>query len=335
MGRPFQSAAFSRRPAAMTTAQAIVFEAPHELSVRPLELKAFDAGDLEVEVDFSGISTGTERLLWEGTMPPFPGLAYPLVPGYETVGRVVRRGDAVPAESAAVGSHVFIPGSYSFQGVGNIFGGAGARLIVAHNRVVQVSADLGPKAVLLALAATGYHALAMGGQRQPMTAPDLIVGHGVMGRLLARIALALGQPAPTVWETQALRQDGATGYAVVHPDQDPRKDYRAIIDVSGDSSLLNGLIARLAPGGEVVLAGFYKQDLSFAFAPAFMREAQIRIAAQWKPQDLQAVTALVTSGALSLEGLITHTLPISRAREAYETAFGDPRCLKMMIDWRG
>jgi bacteriochlorophyllide a dehydrogenase len=83
-----------------------------------------------------------------------------------------------------------------------------------------------------------------------------------------------------------------------------------------------------------VLAGFYKQDLSFAFAPAFMREAQIRVAAQWKKQDLQAVTAMVESGALSLEGLITHTLPVSRAREAYEIAFRDPQCLKMMVDWR-
>ena len=44
--------------------------------------------DLEVAVSFSGISTGTERLLWEGTMPPFPGLSYPLVPGYETVGTI-------------------------------------------------------------------------------------------------------------------------------------------------------------------------------------------------------------------------------------------------------
>jgi 3-hydroxyethyl bacteriochlorophyllide a dehydrogenase len=29
--------------------------------------------------------------------------------------------------------------------------------------------------------------------------------------------------------------------------------------VSGDASLLNSLISRLAPGGEVVLAGFYKR----------------------------------------------------------------------------
>ena len=333
-----------------THAHAIVFDAPQTLAVRSLELKPFDDADLEVAVLHSGISTGTERLLWDGTMPPFPGLGYPLVPGYETVGQVVRAGPAAAAAAAAsatggvqVGSHVFIPGSYSFQGVRNIFGGAGARLIVPHDRVVPVAADLGPKAVLLALAATCYHAIAIGGQRQPVAqsgglcppliAPGLIVGHGVMGRLLARITLALGLPAPTVWETQPARRSGATGYAVVAPEDDARKDYAAVYEVSGDASLLNGLIGRLAPGGEVVLAGFYKTDLGFAFAPAFMREASIRIAAQWKKHDLLAVTALVERGALSLDGLITHTLNPGRAREAYEVAFGDPQCLKMMLDW--
>ena len=317
-----------------THAQSIVFDAPQTLSVQTLALKPFEDGDLEVEVGFSGISTGTERLLWDGTMPPFPGLGYPLVPGYETVGTVVRAGAAVEGAEVRVGSQVFIPGSYSFQGVRNIFGGAGSTLVVPHQRVVVVAPELGPKAVLLALAATCYHAVAMGGAKQPMVAPSLIVGHGVMGRLLARICLALGWPAPTVWETQAVRRAGAEGYPCMHPDEDPRKDYPAIYDVSGDASLLNGLISRLAPGGEVVLAGFYKQDLSFAFAPAFMREASLRIAAQWKKHDLLAVTELVQSGRLSLDGLITHTLSPARAREAYEVAFGDPQCLKMMLDWR-
>jgi len=317
----------------MTHASAIVFEAPQTLSVQTLELRVAQAGDLEVEVSFSGISTGTERLLWDGTMPPFPGLGYPLVPGYETVGTVVRAGAAVDGTVMPIGSHVFIPGSYSFQGVRNIFGGAGSRLIVPHDRVVRVAPELGPKAVLLALAATCFHTVSLGGTRQPMTAPELIVGHGAMGRLLARIVLALGLPAPTVWETQPVRREGATGYSVIDPTEDTRKNYNAIYDVSGDGSILNGLISRLAPAGEVVLAGFYKHDLSFAFAPAFMREAQIRVAAQWKKHDLQAVTALVESGALSLDGLITHTLNPGQAREAYETAFGDPHCLKMTMNW--
>ncbi len=316
----------------MNRARAIVFEAPRELAVRELELKPVEAGDVEVEVAYSGISTGTERLLWDGSMPPFPGLGYPLVPGYETVG-TVRHADQ--GASVQVGDWVFVPGSYSFAGVRNIFGGAGSRLVVPHERVVRVAPQLGPKAVLLALAATCYHALGSSGQGQPMRPPGLIVGHGVMGRLLARISVALGMPAPTVWETQPLRRGGAEGYAVMHPDEDARKDYASIVDVSGDSGILNTLIGRLAAGGEVVLAGFYKQDLGFAFAPAFMREAQIRIAAQWKRPDLQAVAGLVAAGALSLDGLITHTYAVDRAREAYDTAFGDPQCLKMMIDWRG
>ena len=312
------------------TAQAIVFDAPQQLSIKTLEVKAFEANDIEVDVTFSGISTGTERLLWDGTMPPFPGLGYPLVPGYETVGVVSK---VNPGSSVQIGDHVFVPGSYTFQGVRNIFGGAGSRLIVAHDRAVKVSPELGPKAVLLALAATCYHAIALGGERQPMVLPDLIVGHGVMGRLLARITVALGGTPPTVWETQQLRQSGAEGYSVVHPDDDTRKDYKAVYDVSGDSSLLNSLIMRLASGGEVVLAGFYKQDLSFAFAPAFMREAQIRAAAQWKKHDLLAVTRMVETGQLSLDGMITHTYKLSQAPEAYKVAFSDPLCLKMMLDW--
>ena len=64
--------------------------------------------------------------------------------------------------------------------------------------------------------------------------PDLIVGHGVLGRLLARIAVASGA-APIVWEAQPGRREGGRGYDVVDPQDDPRRDYRAIYDVSGDS----------------------------------------------------------------------------------------------------
>jgi 3-hydroxyethyl bacteriochlorophyllide a dehydrogenase len=313
-------------------AQAIVFEAPRSIAVRTLELAPMGAADVEVAVSFSGISTGTERLLWDGTMPPFPGLSYPLVPGYETVGTVAHMGPEVTGLS--VGDLVFLPGSYAFQGVQNIFGGSGSRLVVPHERAVKLDPAMGVKGVLLALAATAHHVFTVGREGLPLAYPDLIIGHGIMGRLLARMVVAAGQPAPVVWETQAVRQSGALGYSVIHPDQDQRKDYRCICDVSGDSGILNRVIPKMAPGGEVVLAGFYKQDLSFSYAMAFMREASIRVAAQWKKHDLGAVVAMFHDGSLPLEGLITHTETPQRAQQAYEVAFGDPQCLKMVIDWR-
>jgi 3-hydroxyethyl bacteriochlorophyllide a dehydrogenase len=93
------------------------------------------------------------------------------------------------------------------------------------------------------------------------------------------------------------------------------------------------LIRRLAPGGEIVLAGFYSAPLGFAFPPAFMREARIRVAAEWKEPDLVAVRELMATGKLSLDGLITHVEPAKHAQDAYRTAFDDPACLKMILDW--
>ncbi len=305
-------------------AQAVVFQAPKHLALRGLELRAPGAGELEVVIEFSGISTGTERLLWDGTMPAFPGMGYPLVPGYESVGCIVRAGDNT---TLAIGSRVFVPGAQCFEGVRNLFGGSASGLVVQEERIVPVKDHLGSKAVLLALAATAQHALA------DQAPPDLIIGHGVMGRLLARLTVAAGYAKPTVWEINSSRQSGSEGYAVVHPSDDSRRDYRTIYDVSGDSAVLDKAIARQAPGGEVVLAGFYKEPLSFAFAPAFMRETRIRIAAQWKREDLLAATALAHSGKLSLEGLITHVEVSARAAAAYHTAFGDADCLKMILDW--
>jgi 3-hydroxyethyl bacteriochlorophyllide a dehydrogenase len=314
-------------------ASAIVFQSPRQLSVQPLDLRPLGPGEVEVEVDFSGISTGTERLLWDGSMPAFPGMGYPLVPGYETTGHISRL-HPQGTEGLRVGDRVFVPGSYSFEGVYNLFGGAGSRLIAASTRLVKVQDALERQATLLALAATAYHSVAMGGTRDPAAPPALIVGHGIMGRLLARLTVAAGAPAPVVWETQAERRHGADGYTVIDPKDDDRKDYPAIYDVSGDASIIDSLIGRLKPGGEVVLAGFYKQDIRFAYPQAFMREATIRVASEWKRADLLATTALVHEGRLSLEGLITHTQNPGQAHEAYEQAFGDSTCLKMILDWR-
>jgi bacteriochlorophyllide a dehydrogenase len=259
-------------------------------------------------------------------MPPFPGMGYPLVPGYESVGRVSAAGERA---GRSVGQHVFVPGARCFGPVRGLFGGAAARVVVPGQRAIPIDAELGERGVLLALAATAYHALA-----PPLAAPDLIVGHGVLGRLLARVALAVSGAAPVVWERDERRAGGATGYTVLQPDADPRRDYRTIYDVSGDPGLLDTLIARLAPGGEIVLAGFYSERLSFAFPAAFMREARLRVAAEWREADLVAVRDLVSEGRLSLDGLITHRDAACAAERAYRQAFTDPACLKMVLDWR-
>lgn len=229
---------------------------------------------------------------------------------------------------ARLGEYVFVPGATCFKDARGLFGGAAHHLIVPSARAMRIQERLGPRGVLLALAATARHAIG------DHPTPELIVGHGVLGRLLARMTIALGAPAPTVWEADPCRRREAFGYPVIAPEDDPRKDYRTIFDASGDDSLLDALVQRLAKGGEIVLAGFYEDRLSFAFAPSFMREARFRVAAEWQPGDLQSVQTLMRIGRLSLDELITHECEADNASAAYETAFTDSSCLKMVLDWR-
>lgn len=305
---------------------AVVFERPGQLGIKRLTLSAPDRSDVVVETLWSGISTGTEKMLFDGSMPSFPGMGYPLVPGYESVARIVEAG---PQSGRRVGETVFVPGANCFADAAGLFGATASRLVVPGSRTIPIAADMEDDAVLLALAATAHHAVAKA--ERPV---GLVVGHGVLGRLIARIVIALGYEPPTVWETSSERRNGADGYAALNPSDDDTKVYGAAIDASGNVSVVDRVIQRLGKGGELVLAGFYSDRVSFDFAPAFMREVTLSIAAEFKPDDVFAVLNLVRDGRLSLKGLITHRSAPADAETAYTTAFRDPACLKMVIDWR-
>ena len=307
---------------------AVVFEQPREMSLRPVGLPEPHSTDCLVEVHWTGISTGTERLLWDGRMPPFPGLAYPLVPGYESVGTVIEPGKDT---ALAAGQRVFVPGSRGFTDVHGLFGGAAKSLVVPADRLISLPSEMESTGVLLALAATGCHALERMADLGP---PELIIGHGALGRLLARLTEARYGTTPVVWESAAERREGHYSYAVIDPSDDDRRDYRRIFDVSGASLIIDQAVQHLAKGATMLLAGFYAAPIQFNFPAAFMREIDLRISAEWQPEDMQTAMDLVSGGDLSLSGIITHDQPFNSAEAAYEQAFSDPRCLKMVLDWR-
>lgn len=305
---------------------AVVFESPGQLSVRQVTLPDIDAGDCLVEVSHSGISTGTERLLWDGSMPSFPGLQYPLVPGYESIGHVLESG---PGAHLPAGQAVFIPGSRGFTDVAGLFGGAAKHLIVPASRLIPLPEGARESSVLLALAATAVHAVRRCGIG---LAPDLVIGNGVLGRLIARISAALYSNTVTFWEANPGRQN-TEGNPVFTAATDDRSDYRVIIDVSGDHHIINQAVAHMSRGATLVLAGFYHDALHFDFAPAFMREINLHIAAEWHRDDMQTAADLIAKDRLFVDDLVTHRYPATDAASAYHEAFTNPDCLKTILDW--
>lgn len=320
-GLPTQASRIPERHAPAHRAQAVVFGGNRSATVEDLALIAPQPSDVVVETLWSGISTGTERLMWSGEMPPFPGMGYPLVPGYEAVGRIVQS-DLAPER---IGELVFVPGARCFEAAHGLFGASASRLVVAADKAHPIHMEAPRDGVLLALAATAHHAVAGG------ALPELIIGHGVLGRLTARLVQALGGQ-PVVWETNAARR-GIADYRVISPEEDTRRDYASICDMSGDADIIDQVLPHAAPGAEICLAGFYSVRPSFSFPLAFRKEMRLRVAAEWRPADLDAVVALVGAGRLPLAGLVTHTAPFVEAASAYTTAFTDPACLKMIIEW--
>ncbi len=308
--------------------KAVVMTSPGELSLREVVLRDLAAGDVVVDIHYSGISTGTEKLFWNGKMPPFPGMGYPLVPGYESTGEVV---SADKSTGFKPGDFVFVPGADCFsEHVRSLFGGAAKRVASPAKRLIKIDSTMGVNGALFALAATARHAIAGFGNKMP----EVIVGHGVLGRLLARLVVLAGEKPPIVWENDPLRHAGATGYEVMLPEVDQRSDYECIFDVSGDSGILDKLIGRVRKGGEIVLAGFYPERLSFGFPQAFLKEISMRVAAEFLPEDVATTKLLIEDGSLSFDDLISDVLPVEKAEEAYDIAFNKSECLKMVLDWR-
>ena len=120
---------------------AVLMSGPKDIALRAVDLIAPGAADVVVKVAYSGISTGTEKLFWSGTMPPFPGMGYPLVPGYEAAGEVVEAG---PESGLRVGDTVFVPGANCYQAgqdgpVRGLFGAASQYLVTAGARTARLN----------------------------------------------------------------------------------------------------------------------------------------------------------------------------------------------------
>lgn len=308
-------------------ALAIVLERPEKIQLSRVEIASPAASDVLVDVAWSGISTGTERLLYSGRMPDFPGMGYPLIPGYESVGQVLEAGRESNLQE---GDWVFVPGAQCFSAVRGLFGGAASRLVVPGRRATKISAAQSEQGILLALAATAHHALALTGPQ----VSRLVVGHGVLGRLLARLAVIIDAMPPRVLEVNPRRRSGASGYEVLGPDQDGNACYTNIIDASGDGEILDSLIGRIERGGIVTLAGFYGARVSFPFPAAFMKEACLKVASEFTPDDVEIVKGYMDDGRLDLSDLISHNSAASEAASAYRQAFEDTDCLKMVLSWR-
>jgi 3-hydroxyethyl bacteriochlorophyllide a dehydrogenase len=190
--------------------------------------------------------------------------------------------------------------------------------------------------VLLALAATALHGNDVGGVAAGQRV--LVLGQGVVGQLAARFAKMRGAHV-TVVDPSAIRlrlsvADAAHEALPPAPPGPPGSGpaFDLLIDASGKMEAIAPALMRIRKGGALVLLGYY-DAIQLPYQPVFLNELRLLASAQWAPGDLVRARDAIASGAVDVAPLLTHTMPAAAAREAYDVAFEDERCIKMMLEW--
>lgn len=311
--------------------QAVVITQPGQVELKTVTLRAPGPDDVVVQTAYTSISAGTERMLLAGQMP-HPMLQLPVIPGYETVGRVVEVGANVAPELRD--RWVYVGGAQCYDAINAAWGGQSARLFTDQHRLVPLD-NLDPRAgVLLALTATALHGVDL---LAPAVGDRLLVlGQGPVGQLAARIARGRGAWV-AVAERSASRLARAEADLLINAEQTSAADalaepVHAIIEASGSMAALTAALPRLANGGTIILLGYY-DTLNLPYMPLFLREARLLTAKEWAAGDLLRARDLIADGSLDVAALLTHTLPISAVVTAYDIALNDPDCLKLVLEW--
>jgi bacteriochlorophyllide a dehydrogenase len=310
---------------------AIVIPAAGQLALQQVALVEVGPQDVVVETAYTSISAGTERMLLAGQMP-HPMLSFPVIPGYETVGRVVGLGANV--DPALEGSWVYIGGARCYRDVNPAWGGQSQHLIVGHERIVPLQELAAHHGVLLALAATAFHGVDLLGEIADQRV--LVFGQGPVGQIAARIARSRG-----AWVAAADRNsnrlarstaDLIADVGVTLLKEQIGQPVQVIIEATGSMAALTEALPLLADGGTILLLGYYDQ-LQLPYMPLFLKQARLLTAREWAAGDLMRCRDLMVSGKLDLGSLITHRMPVQQYQEAYRIALEDADCLKLVLEW--
>ncbi len=312
---------------------AVVFAQAGELEFRRVTLREPAADEVVVDVRYSSISAGTERLLFRGQLPPIPQLRYPLIPGYEAAGIVVRVGGDVT--DVQPGDEVFVGGSMCFTDVSAAFGGQASRLIKKAAQVVPLHGIPLAQAPLLALAATSLHGIRRLGDVAGKRVA--VVGMGAIGQFAARFLAALEPAALYEVDTNAERLGRIPSAITVDAGRASLAEavgspLDCAVEATGKSEMIGACAKALRVGGSIALLSYY-DTLTTPFVDLFTREATLLVAREWTHPDLLAARDMIADGRVDVADLAQSAYPIANYEAAYKTAFEDPATLKVILRW--
>ena len=315
------------------SARALFHTAPRRVEIRELPVPRAARGEVVVRTVCSGISTGTERLIFRGDVPQDVALddtikalagtfRYPFPYGYACVGRVEGQDGLV----------------FAFHPHQDTFAVAASDLIAlpAVGRAAGTLFPLVETALQVTLDADASYADRV-----------VILGAGTVGLLTALLLKRSGR-RPLCAEPQAWRRDLAArlGIAAVTPEE-VEKEVPLVIDASGNAQAPARALEILAHEGTLLIASWFgSQPVPMPLGGAFhrrrltIRSTQVstipaRMSGTWTIARRRAEAAALLP-ELPLDELCTHAFPFAAAADAFRAVDENtPGLMHAVLDYDG
>jgi 2-desacetyl-2-hydroxyethyl bacteriochlorophyllide A dehydrogenase len=325
-------------------------ERPGQAIVTSAAEPTVGADDVLIKVHAAGIC-GTDLHIFKGEYEA----EYPIIPGHEFSGEVVavganvvnfKVGDRVTADPNIPCNRC----SYcqrnepnqckNLRAIGVTRSGAFAEYVAAPEGNVFSIGDMtyGAAALIEPLACVVW-----GIKRVDVQAGDtaLVFGAGPMGILVAQSLKQAGAVKVVVtdvvaWRLQMAEQLGAT-HTVTADNQQASKlkaiepeGYDIVVDATGIPAVLEGTFQYTKPRGKVWVFGVTPQGsyVKFPSYEVFRKDLQI-IGSFAVNRTFPQSIALIQSGAIKVEPLISHQLPLEDFSKGLELAEKDPKRVKV------
>jgi threonine dehydrogenase-like Zn-dependent dehydrogenase len=313
-------------------ARALFHTAPRCVEIREVPAPRPATGEVLVRTLCSGISGGTERLVYRGEVPADLALddtigalggtfSYPFAYGYACVGEVADSGQAV----------------FAFHPHQDVFA-ARADDLIALPAIDPASATLFP----LVETALQVTLDAGSGYRDRV----IVLGAGVLG-LLTSLLLQRSGWRPQLAEPQAWRRALATslGVTAAAPEELADEKVPLVIDASGNPDAPATALNMLAHEGTLLIASWFgTKPVPLPLGGAFhrrrlsIRSTQVstlptRLSGQWtRSRRRQETVELLTE--LPLAQLCTHVFAFGHAAEAFRAVDeGIPGLMHAVLDY--
>lgn len=279
----------------------IYINGPYDVEIREVPIPTPGPGEILIKTQYTGISSGTEMMLYCGTFPNFKlkkwpqWTDYPVCPGYELVGTVVAIGeetalsdDASQLDSLQPKSNVLITKASDFK-VGDrvISMGEHAEYACLPAEFVTKIPDnvSSEEATLAVLGNTAMQAIRRGAIEFGDTVA--VIGAGILGYLVAVEAKLAGAGRVIVIDKdnsrlKVAKESGAD--LVLNPDEtdivQAVKDYNGILadvvfEATGARGTEQTALDLVRDRGRVVIVGWHTDCMNFQFGDFYFKEVTL------------------------------------------------------------